>query len=138
MKLTINEVERRIEEIDNDLTFKKDKRAMLLLKVKPKATDMTEIKVATHIVEDKFLNYVIEVEKLENEIKELNDEKKLLQTWLERQYFILEKFEPYHKKIIDLRKNTRMTWEQIAREVGYSVSQAQRIYSKYTYKDDRQ
>lgn len=85
--------------------------------------------------EDKVLKAVIQINKMEADIKEAIEELDILNPFVNEELELLKEHEPIVKKIIELRELRGMTWDKIAEAVHYSRSQCIRIFNKnYKYK----
>lgn len=81
----------------------------------------------------------IRIKQIENDIElepseELEEQKTKLENWVEREIQIIKEYDPIKAKVIILRDESNLTWEQIAEATNYSKKQCYNIYNAYTQK----
>lgn len=136
--LTLKEIKRFIEELENDLEYFLAKKEILFNKTQPSAVDYSKDSVQGGKRANKYDDYVASIEELDiNEnIDKIYCLLKINQDWYDKKLEILGEYEPLIRKIIELRENDTK-WELIAGRVGYSARQCQRYYDKYLKREKK-
>lgn len=129
--MTLKDAKIRLSQCNNNLEYWINEKIILTSKATIQAQNIKEESVKGGLRADKYakLDYIIDdidpiIEYLNNEIRNLNN-------FIEQSLKTLGEYEPLERKIIELRENQKMKWEQIASKVNYSERQCQRIYDKY-------
>ena len=129
--MTLKDAKIRLSQCHNNLEYWINEKLILTSKATIQAQNIKEESVNGGLRTDKYakLDYIIDdidpiIEYLNNEIRNLNN-------FIEQSLKTLGEYEPLERKIIELRENKKMKWEQIASVVNYSERQCQRIYDKY-------
>lgn len=134
--MTIAEINKKIKDLNNDLDLYLTIKAKEFEKTQPKAVDITNERVDGGVTIDKNLSYVITLEELNIKIDNIQDKISYLTKYVENRLKIIGEYEPLKKKIIELRENHKMKWENIAEATNYSESQVRKIYKKYIGRRD--
>ena len=135
-ELTIKEANNRIEYIDNQLDYYLYKKEQAFNKTQPKATNITDDVKGTNVV-DKNMEYVIVCEELDPIIDSLQEEKKLLLDFIDKELIRLKKYKDleqlviYYKEQYIPKGSEEITWYFISRKVYASESTCRRIYKRY-------
>lgn len=135
-ELTIKEANNRIEYIDNQLDYYLNKKEQAFNKTQPKATNITDDVKETYVV-DKNMEYVIVCEELDPIIDSLQEEKKLLLDFIDKELIRLKKYKDleqlviYYKEQYIPKGSEEITWYFISRKVYASESTCRRIYKRY-------
>ncbi len=131
--MTLKEANKELKQLDNEYTYWLNEKELLESLVIPQAVDTTKEKVEGGRRVDRMLKYV-ETE----DIKQINatldyifKRRKNLMEYIDRELRIIGEYEPLERKIILLRNEKHMKWDEIAIIVGYCKRQCQRIYDKY-------
>lgn len=133
--MTLFEIECKIEELENALSYYLDKLEYLNSFMYPKTSKLHDILSAGGVATNNFDTYLIKKEKAEKKnyigtAKNLENEIKLLKNYSNRQKEIIEKYDDKKQQIIYLR-DKKNSWFYIANKVNYSIRQCQRIYDEY-------
>ena len=140
-ELTIKEANNRIEHIDNQLDYYLNKKEQAFNKTQPKATNITDDVKGTNVV-DKNMEYVIVCEELDPIIDNLQEEKKLLLDFIDKELIRLKKYKEleqlviYYKEQYIPKGSEEITWYFISRKVYASESTCKRIYRRYKKQRD--
>lgn len=140
-ELTIKEANNRIEYIDNQLDYYLNKKEQAFNKTQPKATSITDDIKGTNAV-DKNMEYVIVCEELDPIIDNLQEEKKLLLDFIDKELIRLKKYKEleqlviYYKEQYIPKGSEEITWYFISRKVYASESTCKRIYRRYKKQRD--
>lgn len=131
--MTIKEVSKELDQLENDLEYYLNEKEILLSKVLPKASDIKGETVDGGKRSDRMLEYVenLDEKKINETIDYIYARKNNLQKWLDNELRILGEYDPLEKKIVMYREQYNMKWELIGESVGYSDRQCKRIYKKY-------
>lgn len=135
-ELTIKEANNEIERIDNQLEFYFNKKEQAFNRTQPKPTDIKDSIHSTLRI-DSNLEYVALCEKLDPIIDSLQEDKKLLLDFIEKElqrlgkYRELEQLIIYYKEQYVPKSNEEVTWYFISKKVYASESTCKRIYKKY-------
>lgn len=136
-EITIKSANEKIKHLENIKRVKETERDITFDKTQPKAVDTTRTIVQGGTREDRYVQYVIELEqpkylKLTQEIEWIKKEINSLSDYVENELKIIGEYEPLKAKIITLRQQNK-TWEQLYELIQgqYSISQCRRIYKKY-------
>ena len=137
--MTIKEVSRELNQLENDLEYYLNEKERLLTKVLPKASDIKSEIVDGGKRTDKLLEYVeeLDVKQINETIDYIYAKKNNLQNWLDNELKIIGEYDPLERKIIMYREQYKMKWELIGESVGYSDRQCKRIYKKYKQQKER-
>ena len=135
--MTIKEANDKIKHLENLRKLKEAERDLVFERTQPKAVNTTKTIVQGGTREDKYINYMIELEdfryqKLCDDIILLEKETNSLSDYVENELKIIGEYEPLKAKIIKLRHDGK-TWEQLFDLIQgqYSISQCRRIYKSY-------
>lgn len=140
-ELTIKEANSQIKHIDNQLEYYLNKKEKEFSKTQPKATSITNEIKGTNLI-DKNMNYIIVCEKIDPIIDSLQEEKKLLLDFIDKELIRLKKYKDleqlviYYKEQYIPKKNEEVTWYFISRKVYASESTCKRIYRRYKKQRD--
>ena len=140
-ELTIRTATSRIEQLQNNLDYWLSQKELNYNKTQPSSKPLTGINVSGGQRVDKYLEYVIKDEAIDNKIDLIVDQMKLYESFIEKELARLNKYGevetqviyyremPYYDKTI--KKYRSLTWEEIANKVHYSEATCRRIYRKY-------
>ena len=137
MKYTIKEANNEINRITNLLNLYIDRKNLLFNETQPKVADPNTDRVDGSMTrEEKFFKYVYKCENEDIEwwIDHLNDYLISLSNYVESELKRIGEYEPLKAKIIKLREEKGMKWDDIAIATHYSKSQCRRIYSSFSGK----
>lgn len=140
--MTIQEINREIDQLENDLEFYLNEKERIITKVLPKASDIKGETVDGGKRVDKLLSYVEELDtkKINETINYIQEKLNVRKKWLDNELEIMNKYGELEQEIIEL-KNMKLkdpytkkwreyTWEEIANKVHYSKDYCRRVYRK--------
>ena len=116
------------ESLVNQLTLKKEQKEMLF--PLPKSSNLKGELVNGGVRNDKTIEYLIKMQKIDIEIDQIEQEIKMLDKYIQKENERLKKYSEWEKLVISLRES-RKTWVQIACSVPYSIRTCKEIYYKY-------
>jgi len=109
-----------------------NKKKMYELQVKPKSPKMDKILTTGGIVEDKFLNYAIKIEEIDNELETLTEEIANIKENLKKMQNAIKNMDSLEYQIFKLHEIDRLNIHQIQVRTGYSQTHIYRILKKIT------
>jgi hypothetical protein len=137
IKFTIKEANNEINRLTNLLNLYIDRKNLLFNDTQPKSADPNAERVDGSMTrEEKFFKYVY---KCENEqidwwIEKINIYIIALNNYVEAELKRIGEYEPLKAKIIKLREEKGMKWDDIAEATHYCRRQCINIYKNYTGK----
>lgn len=137
MKYTIKEANNEINRLTNLLNLYIDRKNLLFNDTQPKSADPNNERVDGSLTrEEKFFKYVYKCEDEEIEwwIEKLNIYIIALNNYVEAELKRIGEYEPLKAKIIKLREEKGMKWDDIAEATHYCRRQCINIYKNYTGK----
>lgn len=137
MKYTIKEANNEINRLTNLLNLWIDKKNLLFNNTQPKSADPNAERVDGSMTrEEKFFKYVYKCENEEIDwwIEKLNIYIIALNNYVEAELKRIGEYEPLKAKIIKLREEKGMKWDDIAEATHYCRRQCINIYKNYTGK----
>lgn len=137
MKYTIKEANNEINRLTNLLNLYIDRKNLLFNDTQPKVADSNAERVDGSMTrEEKFLKYVYkcEDEQIDWWIEKLNIYIIALNNYVEAELKRIGEYEPLKAKIIKLREEKGMKWDDIAEATHYCRRQCINIYKNYTGK----
>lgn len=137
MKYTIKEANNEINRITNLLNLYIDRKNLLFNETQPKVADPNTDRVDGSMTrEEKFFKYVYkcEDEQIDWWIEKLNIYIIALNNYVEAELKRIGEYEPLKAKIIKLREEKEMKWDDIAEATHYCRRQCINIYKNYTGK----
>ena len=137
MKYTIKEANNEINRITNLLNLYIDRKNLLFNDTQPKVADPNTDRVDGSMTrEEKFFKYVYkcEDEHIDWWIEKLNIYIIALNNYVEAELKRIGEYEPLKAKIIKLREEKGMKWDDIAEATHYCRRQCINIYKNYTGK----
>lgn len=137
MKYTIKEANNEINRITNLLNLYIDRKNLLFNETQPKVADPNTDRVDGSMTrEEKFFKYVYKCENEDIEwwIEKLNIYIIALNNYVEAELKRIGEYEPLKAKIIKLREEKGMKWDDIAEATHYCRRQCINIYKNYTGK----
>lgn len=122
----------------NKLTHLENRREMLLKEKelrKPtyKSTDFSKESVNGGTREDKFINYAIHVEDIDEQINLIDEEIEIYRTFIEKELKRMDEYDDWEQKVIYMKESGH-TWLQISLKTPFSISTCRRIYRNYVKK----
>lgn len=129
--MTIKDAKYRLNQCYINLDYWLNEKALIISKAKLQAQNIQDEVVSGGTRVDKYakLDYVID--DIDPIIDYLNQEIINLNNFIEQSLEALGEYEPLERKIIQLRDEDKLKWQQISKRVNYSERQCQRIYDKY-------
>lgn len=137
MKYTIKEANNEINRLTNLLNLYIDRKNLLFNETQPKVADPNTDRVDGSMTrEEKFFKYVYKCENEEIDwwIEKLNIYIIALNNYVESELKRIGEYEPLKAKIIKLREEKGMKWNDIAEATHYCRRQCINIYKNYTGK----
>lgn len=137
MKYTIKEANNEINKLTNLLNLYIDRKNLLFNDTQPKVADPNAERVDGSMTrEEKFFKYVYkcEDEQIDWWIEKLNIYIIALNNYVEAELKRIGEYEPLKAKIIKLREEKGMKWDDIAEATHYCRRQCINIYKNYTGK----
>lgn len=137
MKYTIKEANNEINRLTNLLNLYIDRKNLLFNETQPKVADPNTDRVDGSMTrEEKFFKYVYkcEYEQIDWWIEKLNIYIIALNNYVEAELKRIGEYEPLKAKIIKLREEKGMKWDDIAEATHYCRRQCINIYKNYTGK----
>jgi hypothetical protein len=129
--MTINQINNEIKRLENQLYYLLEEKERVFNLTQPKVGDTSATKVEINKREDKFANYVIQCEELDEMIEEVQTQKYNLVRFVENELVRIGEYDPLMRKIVELREVHNLTWRKVSEATNYSESQCRRIYIKY-------
>ena len=128
--MTLKEANYELKKLDNDYNYWLNEKEHLKCLIYPKAIDIRSEKVDGGKREDRLLKYaeLLDDKKIDETLEYIDRRRNNLMNWLDNELKIMEKYEPLKRKIIRLREEEKLSYEQIGRIVGYSERHVIRIY----------
>lgn len=137
IKFTIKEANNEINRLTNLLNLYIDRKNLLFNDTQPKVADSNAERVDGSMTrEEKFFKYVYKCENEEIDwwIEKLNIYIIALNNYVESELKRIGEYEPLKAKIIKLREEKGMKWNDIAEATHYCRRQCINIYKNYTGK----
>ena len=129
--MTLKDAKFQLEQCYNDLEYWLNEKEILINNACIRTQTIQDEVVTGGKRVDRYANVDYTIDELDPIIDYLNQRIINLNNFIENSLRILGEFEPLERKIIELRDEKNMKWQQIAYEVNYSERQCQRIYDKY-------
>ena len=128
--MTLKEANYELKKLDNDYNYWLNEKEQLKCIVYPKSTDIRLERVDGGKREDILSKYteLLDDKKIDETLEYIDRRRNNLMNWLDNELKIMEKYEPLKRKIIRLREEEKISYEQIGRIVGYSERHVIRIY----------
>lgn len=128
--MTIKEVNYELKRLDNEYNYWLNEKEQLKSLVYPRSTDIRLEKVDGGKREDVLSKYteLLDDKKIDETLEYIDRRRNNLMNWIDNELKIMEKYEPLKRKIIRLREEEKLSYEQIGRIVGYSERHVIRIY----------
>nr|DAT84170.1 MAG TPA: Protein of unknown function (DUF722) [Caudoviricetes sp.] len=131
--MSITKIKSKIEELNNKLDFYLSKKEQSFNMTQPKSSKLKDINVSGGQRVNLFEKYVMTNEELDPIIEFLQDEIRLLESYLSKELKRIGEYSEWEQKIIYLREKGN-TWLYIAFNTPFSKSTCQRIYRNYKRK----
>ena len=112
--MTITEAKNRINQIENELSYLKEKKVINFEKTQPsspKLKDIVEGKSNSKVVNDKYTHFIIKDDDLDNEIIALEKEKNSLDRFILNEIERLKKYDEI--MLIEYYREQGLSWKQI-------------------------
>lgn len=123
--MKIVDAKNRIEQINNELQYLKEKKLINFEKTQPSSPKLKEIvegKSDSKVINDKYTHFIIKDENLDIEIMSLEKEKNSLDRFILNEIERLKKYDEI--MLIEYYRETGLSWKQIDRLLfkgdGYS------------------
>ena len=129
--LTIVKAKSKREQLENELDLRLKEKELIFNKTQPKSKELIgEVVNGGNKRVDKFANYVIKDEELDNIIDLLQEEIKIYDEYICKELERLNKYNEWEQKVIMYRES-KNSWLWIACHTPFSISTCKRIYRKY-------
>ena len=133
--MTIRECEYRLERLKADLEYYSNKKSRLFELTQPRSKSFDGISIQGGERQDKMVEYLSSIEKIDYKIERISKEIEILEKWLvDTKNIILKYYPEEYAKVIRLRESGK-SWELIAQISNYSIRQSKRIY--YDFKEEK-
>ena len=132
--MTIREANMKLKTKQNELDYWITKKNIALESVQPKAIKYEIERVDGGKRVDKYKYLDQSIDEIDPIIDSLNKEIRNLEKYIDNQLKIIGEYEPLKAKIITLREQHHMKWEDISKATHYSASHCRKIYSDYLQK----
>lgn len=112
--MKIKDAKNRINQIDNELSYLKEKKIINFEKTQPsspKLKDIVEGKTNSKVVNDKYTHFIIKDTDLDNEIIALEKEKNSLDKFILNEIERLKKYDEI--MLIEYYREQGLSWKQI-------------------------
>ena len=128
--MTLKEANYELKKLDNDYNYWLNEKEQLKCIVYPKSTDIRLERVDGGKREDILSKYteLLDDKKIDETLEYIDRRRNNLMNLLDNELKIMEKYEPLKRKIIRLREEEKLSYEQIGKIVGYSERHVRRIY----------
>lgn len=132
--MTIIEVNKKIEKIDNEIDFWLTKKEIIINStIYPNKSDLLNDRVdgGNRVDRYKYLDYSID--EIDPILDDLYKQKKTYEEYIEKELIRLKKYNEVEQLIVFYKEQTleELTWLQISQRVHYSISQCRNIYRKW-------
>lgn len=131
--MTIQEANKEIEKIDNEIEFWLNKKAFILESTIYPSKPISGERVDGGKREDKYKYLDYAIDEIDPKIEELYKEKKVYEEYIEKELKRLGKYREVEQLIVFYKEQVtdEYTWYQISQKVHYSESQCRKIYRKW-------
>lgn len=135
-KLTIKDANCKIKQIDNQLEYYLNKKERAFNRTQPKPADIKDNIHGTSKT-DANLEYVLICEEIDPIITELQDDKKALLDFVDKELQRINKYRDLEQQVIYYKEqyipkgDEEVTWYFISKKVYASESTCRRIYKRY-------
>ena len=129
--MDLREAKKLLKRFENQLEYWKSERDIAFNETQPKATNLESERTQGGLVVNKNDLYMIKLENIDRKINVLKKRIKNLMQYIENEMKIIGEYEPIEAKVINLREENHLKWQDVATATGYSERQCQRIYDKY-------
>lgn len=136
--LTLKKADMEVERLENLERLIIAEKERLFNTTQPKSPNTSDIRVQGGKRSDRYLNYVIsdEEKELDKKMDKAFKKKQNYLNWIDKELKILNKYSEFEQAIVFLKERSteKMTWRQISKKIGYSISQCKKIYKQYKQK----
>lgn len=129
--MTIKDAKMKLAQCEINLEYWINEKNIAINSVMPKSKSFDSEVVSGGTREDKYKKLDYAIDEIDPMIDYLNKEISNLNNFIEQSLKIIGEYEPLERKIIKLKEEDKLTYNEIARIVNYSDRQCRRIYSKY-------
>ncbi|MEI3530669.1 MAG: hypothetical protein V8Q75_06410 [Bacilli bacterium] len=119
------------ERLKNNIYIEANKIAIEFNKTQPKASDVSKEIIKNGKITDKNLQYLIDTDDTYKKLREMQEQFKILDTYISIEEERMKRYEPITYKIVELKELYNLTWENIGIRMGISKSWACKLYEKY-------
>lgn len=129
--MTIRECEYKLERLKTDLEYYNNKKMRLFELTQPRSKSFDRINIHGGERQDKMVEYLSRMEKVDYKIESISKEIEIFEKWLvDTKNIILKYYPEEYAKVIRLRESGK-SWELIAKLSNYSIRQSKRIYRDF-------
>lgn len=132
--MTIREAEIKLKSKQNELDYWIEQKNIALESVGIKAISYNSERVEGGTRVDKFKHLDNSIDNIDPIINKLNKEIINLENYIDNQLKLIGEYEPLKAKIIKLREEYHMKWDDIAEATHYSTPHCKRVYKDYLNK----
>lgn len=129
--MKIYEAKLKIKQLENELIFLNESKALAFESTQPKALKINEVSVQSSHSKQMYQKLDYSIDNIEPKIKLKKEELNILKRYVNNYFKILDEYDPDIKKIIILREEKNMTWEKISEECHYSEKMCRIKYNEY-------
>lgn len=129
--MTVYEASKKLKQIENELIFLKEQRALAFESTQPKAMKVNEVSVQSSHKIETYTKLDYSIDEIEPRINFLEKEAAPLKKYINNYYEILKEYDPKMRQIIKLREEYGMTWEKVSELCHYSEIHCKRKYYEY-------
>lgn len=129
--MTIRECEYKLERLKADLDYYINKKNRFFELTQPRSKSFDKISIQGGERQDKMVEYLSRIEKIDYKIDNIRKEISIFEKWLvDTKNIILKYYPEEYAKVIRLRESGK-SWELIAKLSNYSIRQSKRIYKNF-------
>lgn len=132
--MTIREANNKLGRLENELNYYIDMKNLAIDIATKKTSSPSSERTDGGTRQDKYKLLDISIDEYDPEIERLNKEIIIIRNYIESELKRIGEYEPLKAKIIKLREEKGMKWDDIAIATHYSKSQCRRIYSSFSGK----
>lgn len=132
--MTIREANNKLDKLENELNYYIDMKNLAIDIATKKTSSPSSERTDGGTRQDKYKLLDISIDEYDPEIERLNKEIIIIRNYIESELKRIGEYEPLKAKIIKLREEKGMKWDDIAIATHYCRRQCINIYNEYTGK----